>query len=111
MVPGRSDFYLFMFNFSRRELTHLPAVSAKIYSDLQIPIPEPTTGAGELQCSDWLSLTPLPILKARRGPPPNLVELRDGRVPKENQELLPKEEEGVWSRHTRLARCPAPLSI
>lgn len=51
VAPGRSDFYPPTFIFSRKELPSLPAVSAKIYSDLQVPIPEPTTGAVELRCS------------------------------------------------------------
>lgn len=79
-----------MLGFSRKELTSLPVVSAKIYCALQVPLPEPITVAAEMQCSNWLSQAPLPTLKESKDLPPDLIEMRGERFPQENWDAVTK---------------------
>lgn len=88
VAPGRPDLSPHMLGLSRRELTSLPVVSAKIYSALPGPILEPITVAGETQCSDRLSQAPLLILKESKDLPPNLLEMRGGRFPRESHGFI-----------------------
>lgn len=81
VAPGRPDLYLPMFSFSRKELLSLPVVSAEIYPDLQVPCSWTVTVVGKMQCSDWLSQTSSPSLKARQGPPPEPYKVERWKIP------------------------------
>lgn len=110
VAPGRPDLYPRMLGLSRKELTSLPVVSAKIYSDLPVPILEPITMAGELQCSDRLSQAPLLILKESMDlpPPPKPYRNEGWEIPRGKSGCYCHKTrktgigEGIQSRHTAL---------
>lgn len=108
VAPNRPDLYPPMFNFSRKEPVSL---LAKMYSDLQVPIPALSLWLE--RCSVLIGWARLPCPPSRQGKdlPLNPTELRGGRLLKENQDAVTKEGERIQNRCLRLDNCISPVPL